>query len=215
VASSYLKKQERQRLARRSDMTQLVDSVLSFWFGPAATDAQALERKLERWFQGGKPMDAAIGSQFGTLVEEVLAGKHDAWQDSHDGKLASILVRDQFTRNLYRDTPRAYAGDAGAIRLALQLIDSGADRRYSLEQRIFVITPLLHSEDVNLVARGCALSSEVVADAPTALTAVYARGVDQSLKYLEIVRKFGRFPHRNAILGRASSPEETAFLAQA
>ena len=189
----------------------MMDEVLAFWFGDEpARDAASLRKKLQRWYQGGAALDEEIRQRFGTQVEQALAGELDAWAATPRGRIALILLLDQFTRNLFRDTPRAFAGDAKAQQLSLEALDSVL--LYSTEERQFLIMPLLHSEDLHLQETGVHEVQAHVEAAPEELRPMLAMGIEQSRKYRDVIEKFGRFPHRNAALGRASTPEEEEFL---
>jgi uncharacterized protein (DUF924 family) len=188
-----------------------VEEVLAFWFGEApAADPAALRTKLWRWSQGGPALDEEIRRRFGGLVEQALRGELDSWAATPRGRIALILLLDQFTRNLYRDDARAFSGDAKAQQLALEALDGVL--LYSTEERQFLLMPLLHAEDLGLQETGLHEMREHVAAAPAELQQVYAMGLEQSRKYRDVIEKFGRFPHRNAALGRASTPEEEQFL---
>jgi uncharacterized protein (DUF924 family) len=183
-----------------------------FWFGAPAQDPAALKTKLVKWYRGGPTLDAEIDAKFGDDVLAALEGKRDVWLEHAKGWLALLVVLDQFTRNVFRGDPRTHAGDARAAELALEGLDSGKTRALPLEERHFALMPLLHSENPDHQARYAEEIREVVAAAPEALRFFYAMGIEQSDKYRDIVRRFGRFPHRNALLGRTSTPEEEAFL---
>jgi uncharacterized protein (DUF924 family) len=190
-----------------------ITRVLTFWFGaaPAATEQEA-RVKLRRWFQGGPTMDAEVREQFGPLVEKALRGDLASWAETPRGRLALILVLDQLTRNLWRNEARCYSGDQAAQRLSVEAYDAGVEKELSLEERLFLRMPLSHSEDLTLQERSARESDELVAAAPASLRPVYAMGREQSHKYRDIIARFGRFPHRNEVLGRASTPEEVEFL---
>jgi uncharacterized protein (DUF924 family) len=188
------------------------DAILQFWFEQPATDLAQLRGKLRRWFMGGQELDTQIRERFGDTIEDALAGKLDHWASDTRGRLALIIILDQFTRGVFRDTPRAYAGDAAAQRLALEAFDRSLDEQLSTEEQNFLIMPLAHSENVHHQERGAQLMARMVDSAPAELRPVFSMGTEQTNKYLGIIRRFGRFPHRNAILGRASTPEEVEFL---
>lgn len=190
--------------------------VLHFWFGDA-------DRVDSRWFNGGAAFDALIRERFGPTIEAGLAGGLDAWgedvgtAEAPGPALALILVLDQFTRNVYRGTPRAFAGDSTALRVALRLLDTGAARGWSPLAQWFALLPLEHAEDLALQQRCVAAFEQLRADAHAA-GSLHAAAMDGALDYAvrhrDVVARFGRFPHRNAILGRADTPEEAAFLLQ-
>jgi len=192
--------------------TLAIDDILAFWIGEPATDARGLLAKLQRWFQGGETIDRLIGQRFGGIVERALAGELDHWQASTRGRIALVIALDQFTRNLFRNTPRAYAGDEAARALAISLVDSGLWRLGSTEQRLVVGMPFAHAEDLELQSRSVLIAQETTRDAPETLRAPLAIGCERTAHYRSIIARFGRFPHRNAILGRASTAEERRFL---
>jgi uncharacterized protein (DUF924 family) len=150
---------------------------------------------------------AVLDFWFGALIESALRGECDAWSATPRGALAQIVLLDQFTRNVFRDTPRAFAGDARALAVAQALVDSGHDRALSLHERWFVYLPFEHAESLPLQDRSVALFTQLAANGLVAPLA-------WAVKHRDVIARFGRFPHRNAILGRASSPEEESFLAQ-
>ena len=182
--------------------------VLDFWFGaPGSLEAGKPRRE---WFVKQDAFDALIRARFGATIEQALAGGLREWDDEGpQGALARILVLDQFTRNAHRDTPTAFAGDALALAAACRLVDSGADRQLPPLQRAFVYMPFEHAEDAYMQERAVELFGILAAEHP---------GFDEMLDYAHrhrgVIARFGRFPHRNAILGRASTPEETEFLRQ-
>jgi uncharacterized protein (DUF924 family) len=182
--------------------------VLDFWFGaPGSLDAGKPRRE---WFVKQDAFDALVRARFGATIDQALAGGLREWDDEGpQGALARILVLDQFTRNAHRDTPTAFAGDALALAAARRLVDSGADRQLPPLQRAFVYMPFEHAEDAYMQERAVELFGNLAAEYP---------GFDEMLDYAHrhrgVIARFGRFPHRNAILGRASTPEETEFLRQ-
>lgn len=178
--------------------------VLRFWFG----DSPGAVRP--EWFRKDAAFDDRIRQRFGALVDQVLAGPLPAtWQADTQARLATLLLLDQFTRNLFRDQARAFAGDAQARTLATHLVDSGADRQLLPVQRWFVYLPFEHAEDLALQTRSVALFQALAAD-----DAAMAGALDYAIRHRDVVARFGRFPHRNAALGRASTAEEEAFLLQ-
>jgi uncharacterized protein (DUF924 family) len=189
-----------------------VEQVLTYWFGEPAKDAAALLAKVKRWYQGGAAVDQEIAQRFSGLVERALAGELEAWAHAPKSRLALILLLDQFTRNLYRGDPRTYQGDPAAQALALDAFERGMDKPLSFEERQFLIMPLTHAEDLGLQERGLGLIEAVASEAPEPLRPVFALGVEQAMKYREVIARFGRFPHRNALLGRASTEAEETFL---
>jgi uncharacterized protein (DUF924 family) len=189
------------------------DDVLQFWLGAPAADADTFTQKLHRWFGGDKALDAEIRARFGAAVDRARDGALDGWTATARGRLALIILLDQFTRNLHRGTPRAFENDARALALAEAGLERQDDAGLSFEEKMFLYMPLGHSEDVARQERAVALNEAAVEGAPPALAASYASAVTYARGYLEQIRRFGRFPHRNAILGRTCTQEEMAFLA--
>ena len=183
-------------------------AVLDFWFGPPDDPGHAQPRP--QWFQKDDAFDARIMQRFGPLIERALIGDIDDWLTRPVEPLpalARVIVLDQFTRNAFRGTARAFAGDAIALQTARALVASGADRSLTGVQRQFAYLPFEHAEDLSHQRTAVQLYQQLAADEPArADLVVWAQ------KHLDIVARFGRFPHRNAALGRASTPEEAAFL---
>ncbi len=179
-------------------------AVLDFWFG--SDDAVD-----ERWFKRSDAFDRSITLRFGAAVASALAGRLDGWAARSDGALALILLLDQFTRNMHRGTPQAFAGDARALALALQLVASGEHLQLPPLQRWFAYMPLEHAEDAALQQQ-CVRLFEALADDAGLHREALAGALDYARRHRDVIARFGRFPHRNAILGRTSSAEEAAFL---
>ena len=176
------------------------DAVLDFWFGPP--DRRDFGWPREAWFRGGPEFDA-LCRRFEPAVEEALAGGFDDWRWRARHCLALILLLDQFPRNIFRGTARAFAGDPRACGLAHFAVARGFDRAVTGALRTFFYLPLEHSEalaDQDLVVR--------LFDAYEG-----ADSREYGRRHRDIIRRFGRFPHRNAVLGRPSTPEEEAFAA--
>ncbi|MFV0665386.1 DUF924 family protein [Denitromonas sp.] len=180
--------------------------ILEFWFGAPGTAEHGNHRRL--WFEKHDDTDAAIANRFGPLIEAALAGGLTDWDASEHGVLARILLLDQFTRNVFRDTPRAFAGDALALCAARALIDRGGDAGLIPVERIFAYLPFEHAEAPAEQARAVALF-KALRDAHPGFENTY----DYALRHQAVIVRFGRFPHRNAILGRVSTPAEQTFLA--
>jgi uncharacterized protein (DUF924 family) len=177
--------------------------VLDFWFGADATPRA-------EWFRKDAAFDAQIRERFGALVAQALAGALDGWTAAEPrAALARILVLDQFTRNIFRDTPRAFAGDAQALIGARELVARGGDRALTPLQRVFAYLPFEHAEDAQMQCESLRLFAALLReDASMASFEDYAR------RHAEVIERFGRFPHRNEVLGRVSSADEAAFLQQ-
>lgn len=178
------------------------NEVLEFWFGPELAD-----EKRPEWFTKDATFDAQIRTRFGALVDEALAGGLRHWAAAPRWAVARILLLDQFTRNSFRGQAKSFAGDALALAAARNLVASGDDRRLNGVMRQFVYLPFEHAEDLAMQAESLRLFAALGADHPH-----QAGLLEWARKHEVIVARFGRFPHRNAVLGRASTPEEEAFL---
>jgi uncharacterized protein (DUF924 family) len=192
-------------------MAESCEAVLEFWLGQPATDATELAAKMKRWYRGGAELDAAIVARFRGEVETAVAGGLEEWLAKPKGWLALIILLDQFTRNVFRDEPRTYAGDHRALALAHRALDEGWHAALGVEERNFALMPLVHSEDLASQERAVTEMARLVADAPEPLRPILSMGIEQTHKYRDIIQRFGRFPHRNRLLGRASTPEEEEF----
>jgi uncharacterized protein (DUF924 family) len=182
--------------------------VLDFWFGAPGSPEAGQPRRA--WFVKKDDFDDTIRTRFGATIEQALAGGLREWDAAGpQGVLARILVLDQFTRNAYRNTQQAFAGDALALAAARQLVDAGADRALPPLQRAFVYMPFEHAEDAYMQERAVELFGVLAAEHPG-----FDEMLDSAHRHRGVIARFGRFPHRNAILGRASTPEEVEFLRQ-
>jgi uncharacterized protein (DUF924 family) len=180
--------------------------VLEFWFG--APDSPAFGRPRAPWFVKSAEFDARILDRFLATHEAATAGALDAWSSRPLAALALAVVLDQFPRNMFRGTPRAFAADARALALARDAVQRGFDEVLLPVQRWFVYLPFEHAEDLGAQRESLRLFERLATDAAGAGTLAYA------MRHYAVIERFGRFPHRNAILGRASTPEELAFLVQ-
>jgi uncharacterized protein (DUF924 family) len=180
-------------------------AVLDYWFGVPGAPGHGAAREF--WFRKSESTDAQIRARFGADVEAALAGGRDDWIGEPRHSLALVLLLDQFTRNIFRDTPRAFAGDPQALALARQLVQRGEDRSLAPIERWFVYLPFEHAESLPMQREALRLFGQLAAEG-------YADGLLWAQKHHDVIARFGRFPHRNAILGRPSSAEELAFLEQ-
>ncbi|WP_233829084.1 DUF924 family protein [Paraburkholderia sp. ZP32-5] len=179
--------------------------VLDCWFGAPDSGEYGTERKL--WFSRNDAVDAMLRERFGDLIDAANADALDAWQDSPLGALALVIVLDQFSRNCHRNTARAFAADRKALAVAQRMVASGADRLLpSVHHRAFAYLPFEHSETLAGQHESLRLFGQL-AEEPSGKS--YYRF---AVRHAEIIERFGRFPHRNVLVGRASSDEETAFL---
>jgi len=186
-------------------MSPTAEAVLAFWFA---------EESAARWFAGDAAFDAQIRCRFAAVVEAAAEGKLDGWARTPLGWLALLIVLDQFSRNLYRRDARAWAQDARALSLAQAGIARGDDRQLPPLQRVFTYLPLEHAEDLALQDRSVALFEALRAEVGPQQRASFEGFLDYARRHREVIARFGRFPHRNAVLGRASTAEEALYLAQ-
>jgi len=181
--------------------------ILAFWFG--RTGEPGFGQPRGEWFRKDAGFDDQIRSRFLPSVEAALAGQLAAWAAERQGLLALLILLDQFPRNLFRGEAKAFAGDPQARQLAETALAKGWDKGLSAVEKLFVYLPFEHSEVLADQERSVALFSALAAEHP---------GCDGFLDYArrhhEVIARFGRFPHRNAALGRPSTPEETSYLAQ-
>ena len=197
-------------------------SVLDFWLGDGLTHGWPTQDLGKRWFGGGGALDEEIKTRFGAQVMQALEGELSDWADISStpaqparpplGRLALIILLDQFTRNVFRGKGHAFAGDALAQQLVLQTLANHADLELPWVGRVFMYMPLMHAENLALQNECVARFEQLVADAPPDLKERLQGNLDFARQHRAIIEKFGRFPYRNAALGRASTPEEQIFL---
>ena len=186
-------------------MQTLQDEILDFWFGPPSSPRYGPSHP--EWFRKNPSFDAEIRERFGAAIETALAGGFADWTAPR-AALARVLLLDQFTRNSFRDSARAFAGDPLALATAEASIARGDDRALIPVERWFMYLPFEHSEDLAKQERGIALCTRLRDETGLADPLVWVE------KHAAVIRRFGRFPHRNAVLGRESTPEEIDFLAR-
>jgi len=191
------------------------EEVLEFWFGEQRDDAASLAERNVLWFGGKLETDALIRERFAPLVQAAREGKLDAWAQELRGLLALVILLDQFSRSLFRGTPEAFAQDAKARALVHRAYGQGWAEQYTPLERIFLAMPLMHSEALAEQEQCVVLFQELAEAAPQGPVADTVRNsLDYAQRHLDIVARFGRFPHRNDTLGRPSTPEEAEFLKQ-
>lgn len=188
------------------------DSILRFWFGESSDDAEVAAAQASLWWSKDQAADAEIRRRFEPLVVAAGNGRLDRWRASIRGRLALVLVTDQLPRNIYRGTPGAFSLDAIARGLCLECLADRSDRALRPIERVFLYLPLEHSESLADQERCVALFEKLAAEVEPRLTPLFEGYLDYALRHRTIVERFGRFPHRNQILGRPSTPAELAFL---
>jgi uncharacterized protein (DUF924 family) len=180
--------------------------ILDFWFG--APDSSERGRPRKAWFAKSDAFDAIVRERFLATHAAADAGALDAWRRTPHAALALVIVLDQFPRNMFRGAARAFASDAKALDVARDLVDRDFDAALVPVERCFAYLPFEHAEDLAMQRRAVELFGRIGQDAWGATT------LDYALRHHDVIARFGRFPHRNAILGRASTPAEIAFLQQ-
>jgi uncharacterized protein (DUF924 family) len=188
------------------------EEVLDFWFADATCSPEAARRRVELWFQASVTFDRQIAERFGHLPDAAAGGALDAWKAEPRSALALVVVLDQFPRNAFRGTPRAFAFDGSARAVALAALEAGfAERLHPLEAAFFGL-PLEHAEDLPLQHR-CVAHYEWLRDrVPESFRELFGEFVDYGRRHRDVIERFGRFPHRNAMFGRESTAEERDYL---
>lgn len=189
-------------------------ALLEFWFGTRAGDADVIQERGSLWFKGGADLDASIRTRFGELREAAIAGVLDDWLVFARGRLALVILVDQFSRNVFRADARAFAHDGLARAWCEQGLAAGADRALRPVERVFFYLPLEHSEVLVDQQRSVALFRALLDDVDADAHAAFADYLDYAERHRDIIARFGRFPHRNSVLRRASTAQEIAFLEQ-
>ncbi|MGB4075386.1 DUF924 family protein [Pseudomonas sp.] len=186
--------------------------LLDWWFGRGATAAEVAAARGKLWFGKQDSQDSEARERFAEQVEQALAGGLPAWQVTPQGWLANILLLDQLPRMLFRDSPQAFSGDALARKLAQHGLAQGWDLQLAPIQRVFIYLVLEHAEELALQDQAIRHFTALLGSAEPGEQALFAGYLDYAERHQRVIARFARFPHRNAILGRTSSVEESAFL---
>lgn len=189
------------------------EEILEFWFRDCRTDPRRAAELNGMWFAGGEGLDDEIRLRFATWVEAAASGELESWESSARGCLALILLLDQFTRSIYRGTARAFSCDERARGVARRLVERGLFELTPPEQ-IFAVLPFGHSEDLGDQEKALELLDRCVDSAPDAWKPLLEQTREFARDHHNVIARFGRFPHRNAVLGRSSTRDEEHFLAQ-
>lgn len=197
-----------------SEPDSAASELLEFWFGPGADDAITARRQAELWWRKNPAVDRQIRTRFEALLRSAADRELHAWSTTPRGRLALILLTDQFPRNMYRDTPGMYAHDEQARALCIEGLETGVDQELRLIERVFFYLPLEHSENLDHQGWCVDLMRGLAREAPGDWRPIFEEFVEYAEAHRRIIDRFGRFPHRNEILGRISSPEEVEFLKQ-
>ncbi len=196
-------------------MTPSAEDIVGFWFGEPPADQPAVDALLKRWFGSSAQLDAQIRDRFLPTMAAAASSRLVAWRDTPRGRLALILLLDQFPRNVFRSTAAAFAQDAKALDLTTSGIAIGMDRHLGPLQRLFFYMPMQHSEAIAVQDRSVALFETLAeSDAPKFLTGALRSSAEHARQHRDIIAAYGRFPHRNALLGRDSTEAEKRYLEQ-
>jgi len=188
--------------------------VLNYWFGPLENNDSFPKDRASLWFVKSDQTDREIEQRFSNDLDRAAAGDYDSWKKSPRGRLALVILMDQMSRNIHRGTPRAFATDKDALKLALEAVETGEDKKLFLIERAFLYMPLEHSEDSEIQELSIQKFSELVQEAPEHCKSAYETFLSYAEAHKRVIDRFGRYPHRNEILGRQSTSEEIEFLKQ-
>jgi len=193
---------------------QRVEGILQYWFGVHLDDPGAIRQQMKLWFTADADTDRYIREHFAADLKQASVGALSDWEHSPRGRLALIVLLDQFPRNIYRGTPEAFVYDAQALRLCVDGQGCGHDRLLRPIERSVFYLPMQHAETLAVQERSVRCMAQLVDAVPSAVKAMFVQCFDFAVRHRDIIARFGRFPHRNEILGRVSSAEEIAFLAE-
>jgi uncharacterized protein (DUF924 family) len=195
-------------------MTDQPDRVLAFWFGPPGSASEIAGRQRKLWFGKSPENDRAIIERFAATLAAATAGRLDHWARTPHGRLALVIVLDQFPHHIHRDQPQAFATDPQSLALSLDVLAAGEDGQLAPIERVFLYLPLEHAESLELQERSVSLYEKLAHQAAADERALFDGFLDYARKHRDVVARFGRFPHRNEILERPSTPDELEFLKQ-
>lgn len=188
------------------------ERILDFWFGELAGADRIPPERLRLWFGGEEETDRQVRERFETTLHKAIRGESDDWPRTSRGALALIILLDQFPRHIHRNSPLAYACDHKALGVCLEGLSRRQDRSLSVMERAFFYLPLEHAENVDMQKLSVQSFETLLEDSPEVMKETCESFLDYAVRHREIIERFGRFPHRNAVLGRPSTEEEEMFL---
>ncbi|MEQ1877845.1 MAG: DUF924 family protein [Bdellovibrionia bacterium] len=188
------------------------DSILEYWFGELMGPLDFPTEKSALWFRKSDATDNEIRDRFQFMWQKAGDGAYDSWAKDPRGRLALIILNDQFSRNMYREDARAFSRDFQALELATNGVAARMDRNLFPIERVFFYLPFEHAEDLPNQNMSCTLFTELLESVPDQMKSAMKEFLRYADAHREIIKKFGRFPHRNEILKRKSTPEEVEFL---
>ncbi|MHB1092006.1 DUF924 family protein [Thiobacillus sp.] len=195
-------------------MNVLPEHVLDFWFGAPGSAAEVAGRQRKLWFGKSPENDQAVIDRFAGTLAAAAAGQLDHWASTPRSRLALVIVLDQFPHHIHRDRAEAFATDSQALALSLDALAAGEAQQLTPIECVFLYLPLEHAESLAMQDRSVALYETLANEAAADERALFDGFLDYARKHRDVVARFGRFPHRNAILGRPSTEDELEFLKQ-
>jgi len=207
------RREERQNTSLTGDKAMNIppNDVIQFWF---STDPKNPLQNQMSWWKKDSAFDKDIKQRFGATLTQAVNGELDHWLDTPEGTLAFIILLDQFSRNIYRNTPKAWAQDSLALTTARDAIKHGFDKKLSITERMFFYMPLMHSENLSTQDESIAQFTQLANDGDASIKEAIDGNLSYAHAHRDIIAKFGRYPHRNKILRRESTKEEIEFLKQ-
>ena len=188
------------------------NEICEFWLGPRDIHAGSINEFSAKWYRGGAAIDEEIRTRFGKAIEQGLLGLLLEWAESADGAAAHVILLDQFTRHAFRDTAKAFSGDALARAIAMRAVDSGLHLDMTVPQRVFLYHPFEHSEDAGDQDLSVALFETLAEEVPAEWREFVEGFLGYARGHRDVISRFGRFPHRNAVLERDSTAAEQEYL---
>jgi uncharacterized protein (DUF924 family) len=190
-----------------------IDEILSFWFREHELSAPQIDRRMDIWFGEDPVFDEAIKADFGNDIERASKGQLDHWAEEPRGRLALILLLDQFRRNVHRNTAKAFSHDKLALKLCVEGAMAKKDKGLTPIQKVFFYMPLQHAESAKVQAKSVELFNKLAESVSPTFQETFLTVAQFAELHKDIIDQFGRFPHRNELLGRENTPEEDEYLA--
>jgi len=190
-----------------------IQRVLDFWFSSSELDSPQLDSRMDRWFGASNELDEQIRQEFGRLIELATTGQLDSWTETPRGRLALIILLDQFRRNVYRGTVEAFTHDKTALKIAIEGTMAGDHMQLNSVERMFFFMPLQHAESLKIQEKSVGIFNALAETVPGTLHETFLTAAQFAELHRDIVAEFGRFPDRNAALGRPDSSAEATYLA--
>lgn len=192
----------------------MIDEILKFWFGDLKAEDVVGSNRMQLWFQKNPQTDEEIQNRFGNEVKEAASQNREDWKSTPRGTLAWIILLDQFSRNIYRNSPQSWKNDPQVLETCLSGLQKGFDKELTPIERVFFYLPLEHSEDKGVQAFSVKQFQNLARSISEKQKKQFENFLDYAIRHKEIIDRFGRFPHRNEILNRPSTSEEIEFLKQ-